>query len=252
MIRRRIATGLMLATCLLTTGITPLGLAIDADRASEISLAPSSTSLALKVDEPTEDSLLETALNVPAVDLAKGYLNVHQLFNFLPLAERGITIHTPGMTISTDNVERVKADLSLRLATYETAINSRGYESIARSYQATATPSCTQIQSLWAGSIANGTAGEISIVQENFEFQLVHSFDEEKPFTVEIPGIIVESTLMFDDPSNSDFAFVGMVTPEQITVRPDTDAILAAWPDWVKAPRRKDLKTCVVTLSPSE
>ena len=35
-----------------------------------------------------------------------------------------------------------------------------------------------------------------------------------------------------------------------ITVRPDVEGILSGWPGWVRAPSRKALADCVVTLTP--
>ena len=42
--------------------------------------------------------------------------------------------------------------------------------------------------------------------------------------------------------------FVGDVENRQITVRPDAEAILKAWPPWAKVPSAADLADCVVVL----
>ena len=77
---------------------------------------------------------------------------------------------------------------------------------------------------------------------------LIHGADTAN---VSIPAVVVDSVLTFTDPMNSDYVLIGQVSGGTITVRPDADVVLAAWPKWVKAPNRGDLTKCVVTLAPS-
>jgi hypothetical protein len=252
MAQSKVTMDLLLIASLLTTGLIPVGIAAAdypyTDIASKV-FQP--VSLLLKADDPA-NNLLETALQVSAEDLAEGYLWAAQLLDWLPAVASGLTIQTPDMLINSDNLDEVEADLSSRLEIYEIAINRRGYESIAGFYEATATTSCGQTKVSWTTSIAAGEAGEISIVQNGFRFQIVHRFEGTEPFEVEIPGVIVESKMTFNDPMNGDFGFIGTVAPDQITVNPDTARNLAAWPDWANPPSQADLDACVVTLRPVE
>lgn len=89
-----------------------------------------------KSQSPTVDSLLETALRVSPLDLARSYLAVQTLMDFLAFAELGAKIQTPiwPEQIDSDNVREVRSELEKRLSSYETAINKRGYSAIAGNY----------------------------------------------------------------------------------------------------------------------
>lgn len=152
MIRKTIATGLILATCLLTTGIPPLGRTVAGDRSAEIFNPSPFAGLRSKVNESTESSQLEDALNAPPAVLAKRYLWRQMILSWLPLPP-GVTIVVTGpsrMSINADNQDSVRKEFSSQLAIYETAINTRGYASIAGPYQAAATESCQRTQTSWA------------------------------------------------------------------------------------------------------
>lgn len=186
-----------------------------------------------------------------AADLATSYRELRQITDHLPLVERGGTVHLPDRTITRDNLEQFKAELADELAVLETTITDRGYATVSGTYVPKAASACKKIPSGWAQSIGSGAISQITISQEAFELELVQEFTiEGESGTFEIKGVIVDSTLAFDDMMNSDFGFVGQVVGGTITVRPQVDQILAAWPDWIKAPSRKDLSRCEVTLAP--
>ena len=228
MAHSKVTVGLLLAVSLLTTGLIPEKIVLANHRYTAMgdqTFQPAS--LPLKADV-LASTLLEEALQVSAEDLAESYLRISQLLNWLPLVASGLTIQTSDMQINPGNVDEVKAELTSRVATYETAINHRGYKSIGGFYKATATSSCGRTKVAWASTIATGEAGQISIVQNGFHFQIVHRFEGEKPLEVKVPGIIVETKMSFMDPMNSDFGFTGTVTPDGITVIPNTARNLAA------------------------
>ncbi len=62
-------------------------------------------------------------------------------------------------------------------------------------------------------------------------------------------AVIIDNVLAFSDLMNSDFIFTAAAEDDQITIRPETDLVLAAWPDWVRAPSRSNLDRCKVTLT---
>lgn len=241
-------TGVISTTCLITAIITSLALAA-MTKPPPAGVAVISTMPHLERKQLDNSGLLETALETSATNLAQGYRWVQQTLEWLPMVEAGMTIQTSDMVITPDNVDSVKAELLSRLSIYEAAIDTRGYEAIAGPYQGEATEACKRTQVLWTTSIANGEAGQISIRQDGFEIQIVHTFEDgDESLSAEIPGVIVESAVVFADPMNTDFILVGTVMAEQITVRPDVENNLSAWPDWANPPARADLEACVVTL----
>ncbi len=192
---------------------------------------------------------LETLLHAPAADVASSYRVLRQLIDLLSLAERGGTVQWGLRTVTRDNVEQVRLELEQELATLDTAITQRGYGAISGSYEPRATKECERIPSMWAQTIRAGAIKTVKISQEEFTLQLIQEISlEGESFTAEIPGIIVDSIITFADPMNSDFGFVGEATAGTIVMRPEVDAILAAWPTWLKAPNRKDLARCAVSL----
>lgn len=210
--------------------------------------------------EPEQGPLLvhpEQAIRAPPDSLARSYIAVSFAAKFLEPARRGgfrstlvTRLDSRADTITASNAVLYLAGYQDRLRVYALAIAKRGYEAISGTYRATATSSCGRIQSMWASGVREGILDDLNISQDGFKAQLVSQFQlEGKSQSVEIPGIVVESALAFDDPANSEFIFLGQITPGQITVRPDM-RVLAAWPNWARPPRRKDLSECVVTLSP--
>lgn len=199
-------------------------------------------------------TLEEAAHQASAKDLATSYHHMQSLIKILPLAERGGSIQTPSMVIGPGNVEDARTELQYKLSVYEAAIKKRGYEQIAGAYQAQATSSCEHAQGGWAVGIQGGALVDLNIAQTGFEVQIMNQFQGEgKSFQIEIPGILVEATLAFSDPMNSDYYYIGEITSEKITVRPDVDAILAGWPGWAwSKPSRADLSNCIVTLTQAQ
>jgi hypothetical protein len=194
----------------------------------------------------------QAALSASALDLARAYSAASQLLDMLSIAEGGGTIQIPGKKIGPDNVKDVKAELTARVAIYQSAIRQRGYAHLAGMYHGTATPTCGGIQSLWTSGILDGSLADLRITEDSgftvqLQHRLIHNADTAN---VKVPAVVVDSAITFTDPMNSDYVLVGQASGGTITVRPDADAILAAWPKWAKAPNRDDLKKCVVTLTP--
>jgi hypothetical protein len=197
---------------------------------------------------PTTGSLLERALRAPAIDLASTYYGEKQLFDSLSLVNHGITIRTPQGRIDSANVGKVRAKLQGLLAIYESAIKQRGYEAIAGVYLSNATASCAQVPSLWLHAMLKGKLGTLNITQNGFTFKFVQPLKDHTS-TIVIPGVIVQSSLALSDPANSDFRFRGEVTAEGITLRPDVDAIIDAWPTWMAPLNRASLSSCTIYLA---
>lgn len=197
----------------------------------------------------SDDPCLDAGPNSPAAGLAKCYAWLEKVIHFLPVAEKGDTVSTPRITIGRDNVGQVRTMLRQQASDLGAAISSRGYPTVAGIYRAQAAPSCTHIQSTWAGMIEEGAAAGIVIAQNGFHIAITQRLElDGKSRSITARGVVVDSAIAFYDPVSSDFGFVGEVENGTITVRPDTEAILKAWPRKFKAPSAADLADCVVVL----
>jgi hypothetical protein len=191
----------------------------------------------------------KTVAAASSLDLAISYDGVRQLYAFLPMVESGMTIHTPEGKVTRGNVAKIRRNLEERLAVYRTEIESRGYVELSGVYSVRVTPPCAHTQS-WLIMIESQSAEEVEISQITFEFKLSHKISHEgRQFNNVMEGVVVEDQISFRDSMNSDFVFIGSVEGRTITIRPDTDAVLASWPNWAGPPKRKDLNACVVTLT---
>jgi hypothetical protein len=197
----------------------------------------------------SDDPCLDAGPNSPAVGLAKCYAWLEKVINFLPVADKGGAVSTSRFTIGPDNVVQVGTLLRQQMSDLGAAISRRGYPAVAGTYRAQAAPSCTHIQSTWAGMIGKGTAAGIVVAQDGFHVAITQQLEQAgNSRSITARGVVVESAIAFYDPVNSDFGFVGEVENRQITVRPDAEAILKAWPRFAPAPSAVDLADCVVAL----
>ncbi|MCZ6859465.1 MAG: hypothetical protein O7I42_04150 [Alphaproteobacteria bacterium] len=175
----------------------------------------------------------------------EGYLD------FLFAAEGGGTIQTPEGAIDRSNVQQYRERFEARLAIYRAAIEQRGYESFAGTYDASATESCSRAGSAWTGLVSEGAVRGVEIVQEGFAVLLTTRFEVDGEIqSIETQPIAVESVMTFDDPGNSDYSLVGEIEDGKIVVNPD-DRVLETWPQWANPPSREDLSNCTVTLEVS-
>ncbi len=190
-------------------------------------------------------ALVEIYMAAPAPDVA---LELERLTMLTMMLDIGVNIHMGDLEVNDENREQVRADTQARLAALETAIGRRGTAEVGGAYSAKTTSACSKIQSMWADSTRSGLLGDPVIEQDGYQLKITQlaRFNGEQP--METPAVIVEDFLVFSDLMNSDFLFVGRVEDGVITIGPDIDRILAAWPDWVKAPSRKNLERCSVTL----
>lgn len=200
-------------------------------------------------DEPAQvdKKLLAKALAAPAGDLAQGYSSTRSALGMLELAEAGITVQLGNKKVTKSNVAKVRQDYETRLATYGAAIEQRGMRDISGDYTAAAA-GCAKSGSAWAGIIEEGF-DKVVVRQEGPEVALVVMAEYEgKPLEVGAEGVTVEDMVAVIDPMNSDYPLSGKIEDGRITVRPETDIVLRAWPDWAGPPKRADVVSCVVTL----
>lgn len=202
--------------------------------------------------EYTSEQLLGRALHTSTADLAVPYNGIKTFVETAsPLAEEVDTVISSNRKLTKENAFRVKSEMKNRLSIYGAAINKRGYKKIAGTYHTTDTLTRARISSMWTAGIQQGALKDVHISQNGFIVKLVYPvLHKGKTTSLNIQGIVVESSLAFSDPGNSDFGFRGTVKPNEITVRPDINRILASWPSWIKSPNRADLSGCTITLLP--
>ena len=218
------------------------------------SILVASTAIVAAQNQTDQDveALRLAALEVPAVGLSQGYRLMESYLDFLFAAEGDGTIQMPEGPIDKSNVHEYRERFEARLAIYRAAIEQRGYESFAGTYDASATESCSRAGSAWAGLVSEGVVRGLEIVQEGFAIQLTTRYEVDGELqSIDTQPVAVESVMTFDDPGNSDYSLVGEIEDDKIVVKPD-DRVLDAWPQWANPPKRDDLRNCTVTLTPGD
>jgi hypothetical protein len=156
---------------------------------------------------------------------ALGYLWVKVATEtLLPAAKMGATIHVPDGTITKRNVKKYEKIYQERLSIYRDAIRQRGYKTIAGAYKGTATESCARIASMWAGLVLERSAERIAITQHGFEAKITVG----KKGGLPIQAIIVESSIILQEPMNSDYFFRGVIKDKEVEFKPDASVGRAA------------------------
>jgi TPR repeat protein len=191
------------------------------------------------------------AMAASAKNLAMSYHNVNMMVQLLPIAGTRDTAQTPAIMVGPDNTDVRRSEQEFYLSVYDSVIHSRGYESIAGSYKAESTPSCEHTHGSWAIGMQGDILAELTITQDGPEVLMMHRYEsDDSSFNIDVPGTIAEDALVFTDPMNSDYSYVGDIVGSRITVRPDVDRIYAAWPEWLlKKPSRDDLSNCIITIT---
>ena len=199
--------------------------------------------------EPGGTVSIEAALGAPAADLIQGYMFTKMVVDgLIPMAEMGITVYAGNEKITERNAESMRTKFQARLDIYSQAINQRGYAQIAGRYRGTSTDECDRAGIFWLGSIGSDEIQDISIFQDGIELTMTLSvLHENDLFDLDIGGYIVESSLILMDPLNSDYHVFGVVSQNQIELRPDP-RVLEGWPGWAAPPKKKDVKNCRVRL----
>lgn len=209
---------------------------------------------ALARSEPASETepTLADAMAASAADLAISYLWVSNMVEMLDsLGGMGATIVLGDESIAPENAEQNKQRFANRLAIYEQAIRQRGQASLAGKYRGVASETCERIGSMWMQGIRTGFVKEVTIGQKTgakVELIVTASLDEET-FQIEHAGAIVENSIAIVDPMNMDYFYRGTFVEDRISFVPD-ERVLETWPDWADAPKRKDLRKCVVELFP--
>ena len=193
--------------------------------------------------------MLAEAMDAPPLALAQSYGSIKSVIELLPLVEAGVTLQLPHGEVNKKNVASVRSELEQQLSIFEKAIEKRGAINISGEYVATANR-CDHSGSSWASLIAKGY-DRIFVGQDGLEVAFEASKKRRRDNSDRTAsGVCVENAIALVDPMNSDYTLVGEFHDGLITIRPDVDSILNAWPDFVQPPSRSNLTSCVVKLTP--
>ena len=196
-----------------------------------------------------EAALRAAAARMSAAELARRYLAGRTVQNMLRLAEAGATIVLPDRRITRENVANAREEYRSREQALAAAIRERGFRDIAGRYRATPDPSCDRAQSAWAAGLSNSESREVEIRQDGFIATIAQRDQRGLAEVMDVVAVVVESALAFADPMNSDYPILGVIEDGTITVRPDVDSVLRAWPAWAGPPSREALAACSVMLA---
>ncbi len=199
----------------------------------------------------------EDVLEMPAADLAEGYLaasaSVALVKKHVDAGAFGgsgarFVLGIRGESVDKDNVNEYLAKSQKELSLYEGAINQRGFVKIAGAYKGEATESCSRSNSIFAAILQEQKQVAIEIRQKEMNALIVISVSHEGgEVDVSNPAAVVESAIAVNEAANSDYFFRGEVNNSMIVIRPEV-SVLKTWPKWANPPTRKDLEDCIITL----
>jgi hypothetical protein len=192
------------------------------------------------------DEMVDMYLAAPAREVAAELI---LLSNLSMMLDFSFTVVIGDLEINDSNRELIRAEVAAKREAIKRAVEVRGVADVAGTYKVKATSACSKIQSGWADGTRQGLLGKPTFTQDGHEVTMTQLADFDGKEPMETPAVIVENALVFVDMMNTEFYFVGVVKGDVIAITPDTDKILAAWPDWVKAPSRKNLDKCKITLT---
>lgn len=195
---------------------------------------------------PAAVPTLEMAMAAPPADLARSYMTATWGLRLVQLARANETIVTPEGRIDKNSAADWQSLFAARQEIYRQAIQKRGVISFAGSYRFwSASASCATAGSTFAAIIADERFSRRMIISQSGPELLLKWAD------VQLIGHqeawAVENSFAFSDPMNSDYAHIGELNGDQLTIRPQPD-VLNSWPSFERAPKEGDIRSCVITL----
>jgi hypothetical protein len=171
------------------------------------------------------------------------------LEQFLILADSGSTIQTPNGAITDENVADVRLALEGRMGVCAAAIQVRGQTALPRHVTVLSSAgACKNVGSSWADVVSEDLVQGIETNLEEFPGILSTTIMiDGRDKSVEQPFVQVESALAMMDYSNTSYIWLGTVSGDRITFRPDV-RVLDSWPEWAAPPKKKNLEKCRIEV----
>lgn len=208
-------------------------------------------------DQAVDKALLARAMKASPEDLGTSFLVNRYMINMTELVGGNLRIHTPEGTIDEKSAAKQRVEFEKRMRAYRHAIEQRGFQDFSGEYKLSSIePSCARTGSLLLGGAQEGIFEKYEIKQDSFELTLSVTLKAElsqRPEigTFDFAGVAVESSLVFEDPMNSDYFVDGSGTSGRIEIRPRID-VLKGWPQWASPPKKRDLENCKLVLERQE
>lgn len=194
-------------------------------------------------------ALRASALRASPIELAKRYVFGNLVLAQLKLVDAGATLQLPTGRVTRENVAQVRTEYRNRAWEYAAVIRERGFRDVHGAYRASVHPACARAQSAWVLALTALDVREVALRQDAFVVTIEQHGPTGETVGLTATAVIVESSLVFADPANSDYPLIGAVGDDAITLRPDVDAVLRGWPAWARPPLRETLAACVVVLA---
>ncbi len=193
----------------------------------------------------------QAAMEASPADLAQSYAYSLVMQKMLKLAESGATVQLGDRKVDPSNAAAAANECRMGQDAFAEAIRARGFRNVSGRYRAASTD-CGKAQSLWVSGLAAKDFREVLMTQDGFVVNVTQVMGGGPQTMLETVAAVAESAMSFPDPGNTDYYWTGTIEEGRITLRPDVEDILRAWPAWAHPPSRKDLADCVVTLTAIE
>lgn len=200
-------------------------------------------------DEP-DPELVKSALEEPAVDVARGLCSARQVLKMVKVAEGmgdNVTIVVSGVEVSGKNAPQVRDDMRRRIAAYEAAAAQRGVATIASSYRATV-ENCARTGSFVAAAISEGVRDVVATQKGPAVVFSLRGKVGGKKQTLDAEACLVENRFAMIDPVETGFSYVGEATEGRLVIRPDVEALLSGM---FPPADRATLEGCTITFDPA-
>ncbi len=200
-----------------------------------------------------DEALLARAMDASPEDLGVSFLVNRYMIKLTELVGGNLQIHTPEGTIDEKSATKRRVEFDKRLRAYRHAITQRGFQDLSGEYKlASIEPSCAKVGSLLMGGAQEGIFEQYEIMQDAFELTLSLTVEGEPGQNIDIgtfdfTGVVVESSLVLEDPMNSDYFLDGRLRAGRIEIKPRLD-VLNGWPKWAGPPKRRDMENCRLVL----
>jgi hypothetical protein len=143
------------------------------------------------------------------------------MLQYAELAEHGIEIQTPHVTISKRKAKKISHEFQQRIELSEQVMGERGFLNLDGEYKFLAKGDCEGARAWWAAIGGdNRTCGDLKIRQEGMNISVVQSCElESRKIELENSGITVDHAVLIVEEINSDYQYVGTLDDGVISLQ---------------------------------